>query len=148
SLWYSESSAGERLAALSPAKIVSEAPVAVQRLAYPLAYVELVRREADRRGVDPSLLLALIYQESRDDPNALSIADARGLAQIVPTTGQGIATALGVQRFVASDLDRPDIAVEFGAWYLARQLTSFGNDPFRALAAYNAGAGAISRWAA
>ena len=145
-LWFPESMAAARLIALSPAKSVADAPVAVQRLVYPRAYWDLVQPEAKKRGVDPALLLALIYQESRDDPYALSVADARGLTQILPSTGRGIATALGRRQFDAADLDKPTVAVEFGAWYLANQLRAFGGDPFRALAAYNAGATPVARW--
>lgn len=147
-LWYSENLAAQRLIALSGASSVADVPIAVQRLAYPPAYADLVQRAAEARNVDPLLLLSLMYQESRDDPFALSVADARGLTQILPSTGRGIAAALGRPRFAPSDLDRPVVAVDFGAWYLANQLRKFGGDPFRALAAYNAGAGPISRWAA
>jgi soluble lytic murein transglycosylase len=67
--------------------------------------------------------------------------------QVMPATGQGIASALGTAGFGPDDLHLPPVAVRFGAWYLANQLAKFGGDPFRALAAYNAGAGPVARWA-
>ncbi len=146
--WAMASRAATQLIGLSPAKTVTEAPKSVQRLVYPIAFPDLVKAEAERQGVDPLLLLALAYQESRFDPFALSLADARGLTQVIPPTGKGIASALNRPDFSPDDLYRPAVAVEFGAWYLANQLSTFGGDPYRALAAYNAGAGPIPRWAA
>lgn len=147
-LWSPASRAATQLAALSPAKVITDAPQAVQRLAYPPAYWDLIEPEAKRRGLDPLLLLAMMHQESRYDPLALSVSDARGLTQVIPSTGRGIAKAVGAGAFSPDDLYRPYTAVEFGAWYLANQLSSFGGDPFRGLAAYNAGAGPIPRWVA
>lgn len=146
-LWSPASRAATRLIALSREK-TGEVPLAIQRLAYPPAYWDLVSVEAERHNLDPLLLLALIRQESNYDPFAISIASARGLTQVVPSTGEGIATALGWSAFTTDDLYRPMIAVEFGAWYLANQLSRFDGDPFQALAAYNAGAGPVAGWLA
>lgn len=145
-LWSPATRAALRLIALSPAKTVTEAPPAIQRLAYPPAYWDLAIRLARQHGIGPWLLLALVRQESRYDPFAISIAEARGLTQVIPPTARGIATALGRQEFRIDDLYRPTVSMEFGAWYLGQQLRMFNNDPFMALAAYNAGPGNALRW--
>jgi soluble lytic murein transglycosylase len=145
--WFPVNRVGQRIVQLSPGKLVGEAPVAIQRLYYPPADLDLVTKIADQRDYDPRLFLALLYQESRDDPFALSPSGAMGIGQMMPGTGQGIATALENTGFTASDLNRPLVAVDYGGRFFGDQLKRFGGDPFRALAAYNAGPGLISQWA-
>lgn len=122
-----------------------EAPVEIARLAYPVDYAELVRDESDSYGLDPRLLAALIRQESRFNPTAKSYADARGLTQVIPSTGMFVAGKLGVRDFDVETLYRPYRSIQFGAWYLGKQLTDF-DDPILALAAYNGGPGNGRRW--
>ena len=92
---------------------------------------------ASRHGVDPALLRALVRQESGFDPAARSPAGALGLTQLMPAT----ARSLGV----TNPLD-PAQALEGGAKYLRQQLDRFHGDVARALAAYNAGPGAVERF--
>jgi soluble lytic murein transglycosylase-like protein len=91
---------------------------------------------ARANGLDPALLAGLIKQESGFDPSAGSPAGARGLAQLMP----GTAAELGVTNV----LD-PVQSINGGAAYLRQQLDAFGGDTARALAAYNAGPGAVKR---
>ncbi len=100
-------------------------------------YDGLIAQAAQRHGVDPALLKGLIRQESNFDPNAGSPAGAQGLCQLMP----GTAAALGV-----SNPNDPAQAVEGGAKYLRQQLDAFGGDVTKALAAYNAGPGAVQRF--
>jgi len=121
-------------------------PKPLQRLIYPLPYADLIAAQAKQRGVDPFLFAGLIRQESTFNPRARSSANALGLAQVLPTTGQGIANALGRASFSPDELYRPAVAVEFGVFYLGRQLGTYGNRVYPALAAYNAGGGNVNTW--
>jgi soluble lytic murein transglycosylase len=123
-----------------------EAPPELLRLAYPVGYPAALDAAARAAGIDPLFLAALVRAESAWDASAGSSAGALGLTQVIPSTGAGIARALGVEPFAAADLYRPAVALEFGAYYLGVQLGRFG-DPLLALAAYNAGPGNALRWA-
>ena len=100
-------------------------------------YDSLINDAAQRNGVDPALLKGLIRQESNFNPAARSGAGAAGLTQLMPAT----AASLGV-----TDPTNPAQAIEGGAKYLRAQLDRFGGDPAKALAAYNAGPGAVQRF--
>src|SRR4029079_13561555 len=99
-------------------------------------YAAEIDAAAAKYNVDPALLRGLIRQESNFNANATSPAGARGLTQLMPGTG----AALG------GDPSVPAQAIEGGAKYLRQQLDRFGNDPAKALAAYNAGPGAVARY--
>ena len=135
-----------RLVGLWPEGTMSEAPVELQRLAYPLVYADLLSAEAGARELDPLLLAALIRQESLFEPVAESYAGARGLGQVMPATGTGIANSLGMEDFVLDDLYRPHVSILFGAFYLRVQMNRFDNQILVALAAYNGGPGNTLRW--
>ena len=121
-------------------------PKLLQRQVFPLPYADLIVGNAARRGIDPLLFAALIRQESAFDPMARSSVGALGLAQVMPTTGAGIARALGRSDFTTDELLRPITSVEFGVYYLSTQLSAYDGRVFPALAAYNAGGGNVNRW--
>ncbi|NTU84091.1 MAG: lytic transglycosylase domain-containing protein, partial [Chloroflexales bacterium] len=122
-------------------------PIALRRLLFPTPYPELVRREAAERDLDPRLLYALFRQESLFNPGATSWVGARGLGQVMPETGQGIAQNLGVEDYSPDDLYRPAVSIRFGAFYLGRRAEDMGGSIHGALAAYNGGLGNAQRWA-
>ncbi len=143
---YAALAAARQLVELAPETALPH-PVALRRLLFPTPYAELVRREAAEQGVDPRLLYALFRQESLFNPAATSWVGARGLAQVMPETGQGIAQNLGVSDFTLDDLYRPAISVRFGAFYLGRRIEDMEGSVHGALAAYNGGLGNAQRWA-
>ena len=122
-----------------------EMPEPVWRILYPIAYQELLVTSAAREGLDPALLAAIIWQESTFDTQAVSSAGARGLMQIVPSTGRNLARGLKL-RYRPSALFDPETGLRLGARYFRRLLDAFGGSVERALAAYNAGPGRTTVW--
>jgi soluble lytic murein transglycosylase len=139
---------GGALAALCGVLFLSlqtEKPGWWERLWYPLKYEQIVRGHARNYDLDPDLLAAVIYQESRFKARARSQSGAVGLMQLLPSTAQGIAVHTGGSQFRVSDLYNPEINVRYGAWYL-RHLIEKYRDERTALAAYNAGQDNVDRW--
>ncbi len=126
--------------------IVAEPPW-FERIRYPLRYSEYVRVHARQNGIDPALLAAVIYQESKFDAGAESRSGAIGLMQLTPATAHGIAVRTGGTRFRTSDLLDPEINIRYGSWYLANLFHKYGDERL-VLAAYNAGQGNVDRWRA
>jgi soluble lytic murein transglycosylase len=139
--------AAEDLTALSPEHSFAKAPEALRRLIFPTPYSDTVAASAREHNVDPLALYALLRQESLFNPGALSWAGARGLGQIMPTTAQGIAQNLKIEGFREEDLFRPALSIQFGAFYLGRQLALMDDSLHGALSAYNGGPGNAQRWA-
>lgn len=136
----------ERVTWSSPVKSRAQVPRFLAQLSHPPYFRELVEAEAQAYGFDPLLLLALMRQESLFEPSITSSADARGLAQVIPPTGEWIAGRLGATDWTADDLWRPIVSVPFGAYYLDVQLAAFDERIIPALVAYNAGPGNSRKW--
>jgi soluble lytic murein transglycosylase len=136
----------ERILALSPAEELSDAPIYLQKRICPTHFRDLVERECAARGVDPHIEYSLIRQESLFEPDAVSWVGARGLSQIMPATGRWVARRLGHRGFRTTHLYDPEINIRFGTEYLSVQLDEFDGDVMRALAAYNGGPDASTRW--
>jgi soluble lytic murein transglycosylase len=122
-------------------------PAWYERLRYPLSYDHIVVGHAANYDLDPALLAAVIYRESRFDAGARSSSGAIGLMQLLPDTAKGIALHTGGSRFRVADLFDPEINVRYGAFYLRRLLTKYGDERL-ALAAYNAGQANVDEWRA
>ena len=135
--------AGALLAAF--ALVQTSKPGWWERLWYPLHYQQIVRGHAHNYGLDPALLAAVIYQESKFRADARSDSGAIGLMQLLPDTAKGIAVHTGGTRFRVEDLYDPEINVRYGAWYLRHLMRKYGNEE-TALAAYNAGQDNVDRW--
>ena len=129
------------------AYVNSTEPAWYVRLRYPLDYQAIVRGHSRNYRLDPALLAAVIYQESKFRAHARSSSGAVGLMQLLPSTAEGIAVHTGGTKFRVSDLDDPEINVRYGSWYLRHLLDKYG-DERTALAAYNAGQENVDRWRA
>jgi soluble lytic murein transglycosylase len=135
------------LAALLASVLVPRLPDVVRELALPLAHEDIIRQQASAKELDPSLLAAVIYAESRFR-DATSHAGARGLMQITPQTARYIARLSGGTAFEQGDLSTPQINISYGAYYLRYLLRRYGDNTVLALAAYNGGEGNVDRWIA
>ena len=116
-----------------------------ERLRYPLRYEQIVRGHAENYGLEPQLVAAVIYQESKFDADAVSSSGAVGLMQLLPETGQGIADRTGGDEWTPDDLHSPELNIRYGSWYLRHLLDKYGDEKL-ALAAYNAGQTNVDRW--
>ncbi|MFO7571231.1 MAG: lytic transglycosylase domain-containing protein [Gaiellaceae bacterium] len=125
--------------------VVKTEPDVYLRARYPLEYEHIIRGHARNYDLDPALLAAVIYTESRFDSAARSSAGAVGLMQLLPDTARGIALRTGGERFVVADLLDPEINVRYGSWYLDHLRDRYG-DWRLALAAYHAGQGNVDEW--
>jgi soluble lytic murein transglycosylase len=132
---------------LATAFAVSRIDTAVRKLALPLNHAEVIREQAAKKHINPALIAAVIYAESKFDPRP-STAGAEGLMQILPDTAEYIAHLSGGTRFVASDLATPSINVAYGSYYLRYLLDHYRGDEMLALAAYNAGLANVDSWVA
>ena len=119
--------------------------------AYRLLYPFVDRRRADtrpprRNNLDPWLVAGLIRQESNFNPRAVSVANARGLMQVLPSVGQEVATSLRFPVWYPALLLDADANLQLGTAHLASFIKQYGPLP-RVLAAYNAGGSRVTRWA-
>ena len=127
------------------AYVYRTSPPWYERLRYPLRYSEFVRVHARQHGLDPALLAAVIYQESKFNADAKSSSGAIGLMQLTPATARGIAIRTGGTAFRTDDLYDADINIRYGSWYLDNLFHKYGDERL-VLAAYNAGQGNVDRW--
>ncbi len=143
---YGESiRAAGRIITRSPAGTSYTCPIFLRKLFYPVYYADLIVPEMARYGMDPLWFFALVFQESYFDRYGRSWADARGLTQVIPSTGEYIAGRLKVSDYRLEDLYRPVVSVRFGVWYFAEGTKDFDDRVFYGLAAYNGGYGNVQR---
>jgi peptidoglycan lytic transglycosylase len=131
--------------ALLAVLIASEVNHAVSRLGLPLTNADVIREQAAQKHLDPALIAAVIYAESKFAPSQSS-AGAEGLMQILPETAYFIAHLSGGSRFTESDLATPSINVAYGSYYLRYLLDHYDGNELLAVAAYNAGLANVDRW--
>jgi soluble lytic murein transglycosylase len=145
--FYDQSVAcAQRILILSPETSIYNVPRFLQKLHYPVYFADLIVPQAEKRGLEPLLFCALIWQESWYDPFATSGYPARGLTQFIDPTSEWVAEELGLTDFEPTDMYRPVVSVEFGGWYLEWIMDYEEGSIFRALAHYNAGPGAVTLW--
>ena len=117
----------------------------VREITLPLKHDDIIRQQAADKGLDPAVIAAVIYEESRFRDQT-SHAGARGLMQITPDTADFIARHSGGYRFKQSDLATPQINIAYGSYYLRYLIDHYGGSETLAVAAYNAGLGNVDRW--
>ena len=118
---------------------------ALQELTLPLRHEDVIRQQADEKGVDAALIAAVIYSESKFRDQTSS-AGARGLMQITPEAADTIARNSEATSFELKDLGDPEINIRYGTFLLAELLERYDGDEAAALAAYNAGPGNADKW--
>jgi soluble lytic murein transglycosylase len=138
---------GAVLAALCVALILSEVDHAVRDRGLPLSETSVIRQQAAEKHLDPALIAAVIFAETKFDPRPSS-AGAEGLMQILPDTAYFIAHLSGGSRFTAADLATPQINVAYGSYYLRYLLNHYDGNEMLAVAAYNAGLANVDSWVA
>src|SRR5215212_7740669 len=118
---------------------------AVEEITLPLKHEDIIRQQSQKKGLDPALVAAVIYQESKFSDQT-SVAGARGLMQITPDTADFIAKNSGGIRFEQGDLATPQINIAYGSWYLRYLLERYEGRTALAVAAYNAGMRNVDEW--
>jgi soluble lytic murein transglycosylase len=120
---------------------------AARNLALPLSDASIIREQAAQKRLDPALIAAVIYAETKFDPRP-SPAGAQGLMQILPSTAYYLAHLSGGVSFTAGDLADPSVNVAYGSYYLRYLLDHYSGNEMLAVAAYNGGLGNVDKWVA
>lgn len=136
------------LLAFSSLAIFLALPRIFAEIRYPLSYEDLIIKEAEAHDLDPFLVAAVVHTESRFNPSATSPVGARGLMQIMPLTGQGIARRMGETGFSIDQLYDPDTNLRYGTFHLQGLMGRYDGQIEPAIVAYNGGGGAGDRYLA
>ncbi|MGZ8513076.1 MAG: lytic transglycosylase domain-containing protein [Candidatus Limnocylindria bacterium] len=118
---------------------------ALKEITLPLRHEDVIRQQARDKNLDPALIAAVIYRESKFR-DVTSKAGAKGLMQILPDTAHFIARESGGTEFEQGDLADPQINISYGSWYLRYLLDRYEGNTVAAVAAYNAGHGRVDEW--
>lgn len=113
----------------------------------PLTDASIIREQAAEKHLDPALIAAVVYAETKFEPRT-SAKGALGLMQLEPATAEYIARLSGGTRFTTGDLASPRINLAYGSWYLRYLLDHYEGDELLAVAAYNAGLANVDGWVA
>ena len=132
-------------AAVAVVTMVPQVKQGIQELTLPLRHEDIIKQQAADKNLDPALLAAMIYQESKFQDRTSS-AGAKGLMQILPSTAQFIASKSGGTAFELRDLGTPQINIAYGTWYLRYLIQRYDGNETLAVAAYNAGENNVDKW--
>jgi soluble lytic murein transglycosylase len=132
-------------AAVAVVTMVPGVKESIRELYLPLRHDDIIRQQARDKGLDPALIAAVIYQESKFEDRTSS-AGAKGLMQILPGTAQFIAHKSGGTAFELRDLATPQINISYGSWYLRYLIQRYDGNETLAVAAYNAGEHNVDGW--
>ena len=120
---------------------------AVKEITLPLRHEDIIRQQAARKRLDPALIAAVIYAESKFNPRDSSTG-AKGLMQIQPDTARFIARRSGGTQFQIDDLASPQTNISYGSYYLRYLIDRYHGNKTLALAAYNGGETNVDAWIA
>ena len=120
-------------------------PSAVRQFTLPLKHEDIIRQQAAEKRLDPALIAAVIYQESKFQDRTSS-AGAKGLMQLLPSTAEFIAHKSGGTQFEVRDLATPQVNIAYGSWYLRYLIDHYSGNQTLAVAAYNAGMDNVDHW--
>ncbi len=137
-------------AALVALVVVLTAPLfqkAIRDLTLPLQHEDIIRQQAAQKHLDPALIAAVIYAETKFDART-SRAGAEGLMQLLPQTAEYLARESGASTFTVADLSTPQVNIAYGSYYLRFLIDHYRGQVMPAIAAYNAGATNVDRWVA
>lgn len=121
-------------------------PKKIWQFSYPKGYWKSVAESAADHKLDPYLVLAVIREESRFNSQAVSRSGARGLMQIMPRTGRGIAKKLELKKYRTGKLFSSSLNVEMGTYYLSNLVDEFSGNVYLSLAGYNGGPNRIRKY--
>jgi soluble lytic murein transglycosylase len=116
------------------------------KVLYPVTYKELVFKYSDKNDIDPYLTFAIIKTESGFDSKAKSHRGAKGLMQIMDSTGAWAARYIGIEEFEPDDLFDPETNINIGCWYFRSLMNEYKSNMDLAIAAYNGGSGNVNQW--
>jgi soluble lytic murein transglycosylase len=120
---------------------------AYEHLTLPLEHEDIIVQQAHEKGLDPALVAAVIYAETKFDARTSS-AGAEGLMQILPATAEFLARRSGATTFTVADLSSPQVNIAYGCYYLRYLIDSYGGNKMLAIAAYNGGETNVDSWVA
>ena len=119
-----------------------KAPETLQRLTHPLEYESTIRKVSEQNDLEPALVAAVVYTESRFNPEAESHREAYGLMQLLPQTAGFVSSRSGIE----GDYRDPQVNLQLGAWYLSYLDGRYDGHERLMLAAYNSGEGQVDSW--
>jgi len=118
---------------------------AIKEFTLPLRHEDVIRQQARDKNLDPALIAAVIYRESKFR-DVTSDAGAKGMMQLLPDTARFIAFKTGGTDFELRDLANPQVNIAYGSWYLRYLIDLYDGNKTAAIAAYNAGHQNVDRW--
>lgn len=116
------------------------------RTIYPIHYKDIIEKYTNEYDIDPYLVVSIMKNESKFNPNAVSRKDAKGLMQIAPITGEWASEKLNIPNYSEDMLFDPDLNIRIGVWYLSVLKYEFNNNIELMIAGYNAGNGNVKKW--
>lgn len=125
---------------------LEELPLELWEQLYPAYFEDMIREYAIKYEIDHLLVLAMIREESRFNAWNESYAGARGLMQIIFSTGEWIAQKLNLEDFNDEMLFSPEVNINLGCWYIGYLKERFSNDSILIISGYNAGPGITAKW--